>query len=171
MSNVSSETLDKVMDKEEREKYLPSLRTALAYKHILKRRQEQMRIDVHENEKKVAALELLSGGLGTPPLRERKLTLWDFEKEMTRYLKQHYYHPDVAESFYTRQFAKTMHQKRPYTDEDMDQYAEATVDLIEFNPNPDVVTFWLWAVYFGDWKAMIDAEAKTLGFVKSEKKV
>lgn len=171
MSDVTSETLDKVMGKEEREKFIPSLRTALAYKHILKRRQEQMRFDVHENEKKVAALELLSGGLGVQSHRDRKLTCWDFERDMTRYLKQHYYHPVVAEPTYTRQFVKAMHEKRPYTDADMDQHAEATVELIEVNSQPDVATFWLWAVYAGNYEEMIDTLAEELGFVKSEKKV
>jgi hypothetical protein len=171
LSNVSSETLDKIMGKEEREKYLPELRQAVAEKHILARRQQQLRVDVHENEKKVKALDLLSGGLAVPPFTDRNLTWWDFEKQVLVHLRANYSHPTVSEGNYSREFARAIHQKRPYTDAIMDQHAEATVDLIEYHTQPDAASFWLWAVYAGNYEEMIDTLAEELGFVKNEKKV
>lgn len=166
MTDVSNETLDKVMGPEEREKYAPAYRKTLAQKHILTRRQEALKAEIRENERELAALNLLSGGLKPTPLFERKLTFWDYEKEGKKHLQFNYTHPKEVAGNYWREFGRAFHQKYPVTPEAMDLFAEKTVELIEYHPQPDAVSFRLWSVYDGDVKEMIDTLAVTLGFEK-----
>lgn len=170
MTDVSSEVLDKVMGPEEREKYIPAYRKALAQKHILKRQQETLRTEIHENEKELSALSLLSGGIKAAPLFDRKLTYWDFEKEAKKHLQLNYTHPKEDAGNYWREFGRQMHKLRAVTPQAMDLHAEKTIELIEYNANPDAVSFRLWAVYDGDVKEMIDTLAVELGFVKLDGK-
>lgn len=166
---VSNEALDAVMSKEDREKYVPELVKELAQRHILNRKQERLRAEVAENDLRIDALDLLSGG--TNYNWNRKISYFDFQKDMQTYLLSNYTHPDVVPGNFVREFAKQMHLEYSVTDDVMDLYAEKTVELVSRYARPDSVTFRLWAVYNGQWKDMIDTLAPKFGFVKRDGKV
>lgn len=165
---VSNEALDAVMDKEDREKYLSPLVKELAQRHILRRMSERLRAEVAQNDLKISALDLLSGG--TQYSWNRKITYLDLSKDIQNYLVWGYTHPDVVPGNFYREFAKRMHEEFPVTDDAMDMWAEKTVELVERHAHPDAASFRMWAVFNGNWKEMIDTLAPRFGFEKLDGK-
>jgi hypothetical protein len=165
---VTSDMLEAVMDKEEREKYLPALRKELATSHIIARQLQRLNAEQAENNRKISSLNLLTGGLPRRGSRDRKITYFDLQKDMQAHLTLNYRHtdPKVTPSMYDRYFAKEVHQQKPVSNEMLDQHALATVELVEVYANPDPTSFWLWAKFNGDYKTMIDTWAEQFGFVK-----
>lgn len=161
------DSMAKVMSAEDRKGYLPELRKEIAQKHRLGRAALRLSKEQYENETKVGALMILSGGLDL----QKALLFHQLIDEATVILQRDWHHSEVIPRDYAFEFRNQMRVLRPYTAEDMDKYAENTAELVETVGSPDTVSFWLWAVYHGDFREMIAREAEGLGFVKKVKGV
>lgn len=168
--NVTKSMMALVMTPEQRLQFLADYRTELAKKHVLKRQEKKLDLAISENRAKLAGLELLTGGLSHGTASS---TFTGVYREANTYLHDNYTHPSfpVEARDTARLFANKMSDKRPYTDADMDKYSVQTVELIESGMygDPDTASFWMWALYGGSYKLMIDGEAEGLGFERKVK--
>jgi hypothetical protein len=165
---VTKSMLAEVMSIEQREQFQEDYRAELAQKHILSRQKKKVDAAINENNRKLASLELLTGGVPT-------VTMYRHLQGLNEYLVENYTYPIPQDPrVLSREFAVSMRNKRPYTDADMDKYAVNVAELIEYSQfcyrkEPDAFDFWLYAIYGGDWKLMIDREAEGLGFERKTK--
>jgi hypothetical protein len=161
---VTKTMLSEVMTPEQRLQFMVDYREELAKKHKLQRQEKKLDAAISINKRKLAGLDLLTGGLGY----NDAVTFNGLYRLINAYLNANYSHPEfpVEARDTARVFAAQMRDKRPYTDAEMDKYAHQTVELVEgsIHGDPDAASFWLWAIYGGDYKLMITREAEGLGF-------
>jgi hypothetical protein len=167
---VTKSIMAMVMTPEQRLQFLDDYRTELAKKHVLSRQQQKLGLEIIDNRNKLAGLELLTGGLHNTV---GSTTFTGVYREANTYLHDNYIHlsypVDARDT--ARLFSNRMRDLRPYTDADMDKYSVQTVELIEAATygDPDAASFWMWAIYDGNYKLMIDSEAEGLGFERKVK--
>lgn len=162
---VTKTMLAEVMDENQRKEFRPELRKELARKHRLARRLQKVQAEIRDNNQRVAALDLLAGGMGVSSV----VRFSEFIFEANAYLQENYFHSFSIPKNYVKEFAEGMNRHRPYTDEELDKYSENLVELLEWTSYIDSSTFWLYSIYGGDYKLMIDREAEGLGFERKVK--
>lgn len=161
---VTKSMLSEVMADEQREQFRDNYRQELAKKHVFARKLKRLKAGIEENNLKLAALELLTGGVLTVDLYSH------LREEVNDYLVENYTYPFSQDArVLSREFAVAMRNNRPYSGDDMDKYALNVADLLEYaqfsyRREPEAFDFWLHAIYGGDWKLLIDREAEGLGF-------
>lgn len=165
---VTKTLMGLVMTPDQRLQFMADYRTELARKHVLVRHEKKLDAAINENKRKLAGLELLTGGINT----NAGTTFNGIYREANTYLNANYTNDLPAEPRdMARLFAMGMRDQRPYTDADMDKYSVQTVELMESGTygDPDAASFWMWAIYGGSYKLMIDREAEGLGFERKIK--
>lgn len=157
---VTKTMLGEVMNDDQRKEFRPELRKELARKHRLARQLKKVQAEIRDNNIRVAALDLLAGGMGNIS----SVRFGEYIFEANAYLQANYSHNLTIPKNYVKEFAEGMNRRRPYTEEELDKYSENLVELLEWTSYIDAATFWMYSIYGGDWKLMIDREAEGLGF-------